>query len=230
MFKSLLFIAGMMAFTLNVFAQAENKPIKITNGPVVENLSSTGATVAWSTNVSAGSEVRYGTSPDAMKLSKRAPWGGYTHRLALAGLQAGTKYYYQVESGQAQGTGTSAKSAVLEFTTPAENPTPTNLTTPAKIGLAITLGPHIEHTTANTASVSWRTNAAASAEVKYGTDAEKLLLHEQQPWGGTEHRVLLKNLKPDTLYYYQAISAEGENAQGEGVSRVQSFRTNSAKQ
>lgn len=122
--------AGLIATTLliallSIGAQAQASdpvddplpPVRITSGPVVEHVTDTTATIAWSTNVNAGTTLRYGT--DANHLDKNAgmPWGGFTHRVYLKGLQAGTKYYFQGESAKAQGTGTSAQTDVMTFET-----------------------------------------------------------------------------------------------------------------
>ena len=39
------------------------------------------------------------------------------HRVHLKNLKPNTKYFFQVDSGQGEGTGTDAKSSVAEFTT-----------------------------------------------------------------------------------------------------------------
>lgn len=122
--------AGLIATTLlltlvSIGAQAQASdatdeqlpPVRITSGPVVEHVTESTATIAWSTNVNAGTTLRYGT--DANHLDKNAgmPWGGFTHRVYLKGLQPGTKYYFQGESGKAQGTGTSAQTDIMAFET-----------------------------------------------------------------------------------------------------------------
>jgi len=122
--------AGTIAVTLlmallSIGAQAQASdatddqlpPVRITSGPVVEHVTDTTATIAWSTNVNAGTTLRYGT--DANHLDKNAgmPWGGFTHRVYLRGLHPGTKYYFQGESAKAQGTGTSAQTDVMTFET-----------------------------------------------------------------------------------------------------------------
>jgi phosphodiesterase/alkaline phosphatase D-like protein len=169
--------------------------------------------------------VRYGTKPDELERTKQAPWGGYTHRLTLDGLQPATKYYYIVESSQGQGTGTSARSSLAEFTT--RGHAQTRAEPPLK--LAITAGPNIEKTSENSAIISWTTNANSSTIVKYGTNPDKLRYQAQQPWGGTAHRVELKGLKSDTIYYYLVQSGEGDTAAGVATSRVQAFRTPSPR-
>jgi phosphodiesterase/alkaline phosphatase D-like protein len=89
----------------------------ITNGPVVEGTTDTTAVIAWTTNVNSGTTVKYGTDQDRLSQTAEMPWGGITHRVHLKGLQPGTTYYYQVRSGQAQGSGSTAESQVLSFTT-----------------------------------------------------------------------------------------------------------------
>ncbi len=116
----LLLSCAMLAFSQTQSADSDAEqfpPVRITNGPVVEQVTDTTATIAWSTNVNSGTSLRYGT--DANRLDKTAgmPWGGFTHRVYLKDLQPGTKYFFQAESGKAQGTGTTATAAVMTFET-----------------------------------------------------------------------------------------------------------------
>ncbi|HSB74504.1 MAG TPA: fibronectin type III domain-containing protein [Terriglobales bacterium] len=96
---------------------AKAATVKLTHGPVVEGTSDKGATIAWSTNVPASSILKYGTNPQSLSQTAEVRWGGLTHRVNLRNLQPGTTYYYQVESTQAQGTGTQATSSVEQFRT-----------------------------------------------------------------------------------------------------------------
>lgn len=121
------FRAAILAMMLAAFAAAQEQtptpeadrpaPVQITHGPVVENVTDTTAIIAWSTNVNAGTSLRYGTDPDHLDKTAGMPWGGFTHRIYLKDLQPGTKYYFQAESGKAQGTGTTATAAVMSFQT-----------------------------------------------------------------------------------------------------------------
>ncbi len=96
---------------------------RITNGPVVERVGNTWATVAWSTNTGGSSVVRYGRDPNHLDRRAQAPYAvdkgrpGETHRVKIDHLRPGTTYYYVVDSGQGQGTGTEARSRVEQFTT-----------------------------------------------------------------------------------------------------------------
>jgi purple acid phosphatase-like protein len=121
------FWTTILAIPLAAFAAAQEQtptpegdqtpPVKITNGPVVENVTDTTAIIAWSTNVNAGTSLRYGTDPDHLDKTAGMPWGGFTHRVYLSNLQPGTRYFFQAESGKAQGTGTTATAAVMSFET-----------------------------------------------------------------------------------------------------------------
>lgn len=94
-------------------------PVAITHGPVVENVNVNTAIIAWSTNVNAGTTLRYGTDANHLDQTASMPWGGFTHRVYLKGLQPATKYFFQAESAKAQGTGTTATAQVMSFETKA---------------------------------------------------------------------------------------------------------------
>ena len=119
-----MLIAASIALTLSAACLTQSppdldreQPVRITSGPVVEQVTDSTATIAWSTNVNAGTTLRYGTEPDQLNLMAMMPWGGFTHRVYLKGLKAGTTYYFQAESGQGQGTGTKAQTDVARFQT-----------------------------------------------------------------------------------------------------------------
>ena len=97
-----------------------NDNVRITRGPVVENITDTTAIIAWSTNVNAGTLLHYGTDPKHLDLTAGMPWGGLTHRVNLKDLKPATVYYFQAESPGGQGTGTSAATAVASFQTKTE--------------------------------------------------------------------------------------------------------------
>jgi hypothetical protein len=95
----------------------QNDHVRITHGPVVENVTDTTAIIAWSTNVNAGTVLHYGTDPKHLDVTAGMPWGGLTHRVNLQDLKPATTYYYQAESPSGQGTGTSAATALASFQT-----------------------------------------------------------------------------------------------------------------
>lgn len=97
--------------------QAKAAPVKITKGPILEEVTDHSAIIAWSTNERAGSIVRYGTEDEKLSQTAEVPYGGPTHRVHLNNLKPGTKYFFVVDSGQGQGSGTEARSQEQSFTT-----------------------------------------------------------------------------------------------------------------
>ncbi|HEX2331049.1 MAG TPA: fibronectin type III domain-containing protein [Candidatus Angelobacter sp.] len=75
----------------------------ITNGPVIEYLTSNKAQIAWSTNKPSTGDVKFGTGFD-MNQTATATSSGNTHRAVLNNLQPNTVYIFQAESGQGQST------------------------------------------------------------------------------------------------------------------------------
>ncbi len=89
----------------------------------------------------------------------------------------------------------------------------------------IVKGPVIEWVGPTDAVISWTTNVPSSTVVRYGTAANALGQKAEKPWGGTNHRVKITGLRPDTTYFFQV---ESEHAQGTGTqaeSNPLSFRT-----
>jgi phosphodiesterase/alkaline phosphatase D-like protein len=72
--------------------------------------------------------VKYGTDPNALNQTAQGPWTSGTHRVTLNNLQANTRYWFQVQSGQAQGTGTIAQSGAYPFKTIAPGQSALNIT------------------------------------------------------------------------------------------------------
>ncbi len=120
--KSAGVLAGLSVLCMchAAFPQAQSPQsdsVQITHGPVVENVTGTTAIIAWSTNVNAGTLLRYGTDPQHLDQTASMPWGGLTHRVNLKDLKPGTIYYFQAESSEGQGTGTAAQAALASFQT-----------------------------------------------------------------------------------------------------------------
>jgi hypothetical protein len=102
--------------------------VKITQGPEIEQANSYLTIVRWTTNNPGGSPehygvVHYGTNPkDLSKTAKSPVRLNFSHsetifRVRIQGLQAGTTYYYKVESTEANGKGDGVTSEVKTFKT-----------------------------------------------------------------------------------------------------------------
>jgi phosphodiesterase/alkaline phosphatase D-like protein len=216
---------------------------RITNGPVVEKVGDTTATVAWSTDRPSSSVVKYGTDKNNLDQTAQIPWGASNvHRVELKNLKPGTQYYFSVHSAQAKNApGQKEDSEPMPFTTQSAGQQASNTGSKpadndhdaddAKNNFHISNGPVIEHVGDNRAVIAWSTNRDSTSVIKYGTDKNNLTQTAEAGRGRNIHRVELKNLKPDTQYYFQVQSSEKSNASEQAIkSQPMDFHTAAAGQ
>ncbi len=98
-------------------------------------------------------------------------------------------------------------------------------------------GPRVEGTGDTWAVIAWTTNEGGSSIVHYGTSQNTLTQTAETPYAGAKvqsgkvtHRVQIKNLQPNTTYYYQVDSGQGSGSGTESKSSVLSFQTKGAGQ
>lgn len=80
--------------------------------------------------------------------------------------------------------------------------------------IQITRQPMLQTVGDTIAVVTWRTNAASSSIVHYGTDPANLTQTAEAPWGETLHSVTIQNLQPGTRYFFSVSSGQ---ARGTGT-------------
>jgi len=91
------------------------------------SLTTSGATITWTTSEPADSQVEYGTSTSYGSTTTVNPALVLSHSVTLTGLQAATVYHYRVVSVDRGGNVT--RSADFTFTTAA----PVDVTPPASV-------------------------------------------------------------------------------------------------
>lgn len=238
----LLFVIGILALVCNLAAQTPGQAgqaLQIAKGPTIERATSNSAIISWSTNQPSSSRVWYGTDKNNLTQLAEAPFSsGNSHRVEIKNLQPNTTYYFQLESqrgvSEAEGQG------VMSFHTPAQGQAPIsnqNAQLAEKEAfetgkVKITNGPVLEQVTGNSATVAWSTNLKGSTRVNYGTDPNNLTQLAEAPWGagGLTHRVELKNLQPNTTYYFRVETGQAQGTGGAEVEsqKVMSFKTPAA--
>jgi hypothetical protein len=97
-------------------------------------------------------------------------------------------------------------------------------------GVEITQQPRVENASDNSAVIAWSTNVQAGTRVMYGTDRNHLSQTATAPWGAITHRVELKNLQPNTTYYFQVISEHASGTGTSATSNISQFRTSGSGQ
>lgn len=172
------------------------------------NLSSTGATISWTTSEGATSQIEYGTT---------AAYGSSTaldaalvtaHSQTLTGLTPNTQYNYRVISKDAAGN--QSASANATFTTLTTDP-------PAA---PIISGIGAASITTSSATIGWVTDVPADSQVEYGTTTaygSSTTLNAAQV---TAHSQTISGLVASTTYHYR-VKSRGANGvlamSGDGV-------------
>jgi phosphodiesterase/alkaline phosphatase D-like protein len=101
-------------------------------------------------------------------------------------------------------------------------------TAPKSDALTITHGPTVEFTGSDRAIIAWSTNASSGTIVTYGTDQKDLSKKAEAPWGALTHRVTLKNLQPNTIYFFKVDSPHGAGTGTTAESTILQFQTKAA--
>ena len=160
------------------------------------SITTSGATIIWTTDEASDSQVDYGISPTLGSSTVLNAVPVTSHSQALAGLNPGTLYYYRVKSRDTAGN--LAASAGSTFTTaiPAD-------TTPPVIS-SVSAG----SITTSGATITWTTNEASNSQVEYGTSPSLGNSTAVNASLATGHSQALAGLNPGTLYYYRVKSRD----------------------
>ena len=174
---------------------------------VVSGVTSSSATVAWSTNEAASSAVDYGltTSFESGTVSSSAL--ATAHSVSLAGLGAGQTYYFRVRSSDSASN--QATSSTQTFST-------TDSTAPIISSVSVV------DVTTSSARLTWTTDEAATSVVSYGLTSS----YGQSRLNSslvTSHSILLTGLAQATTYHFQVLSADASSNQS--FSSDQTFTT-----
>jgi len=171
----------------------------VISGVQAINITSTSATIIWTTDDAADSVVNYGnttalgsTASDSALVTD--------HAIGLTNLAPATLYYYEVRSTNAGGLTRVDNNggAYYTFTT-----TATPDTTPPVIS-----GVQAIDITLTSATIIWTTDEPADSVVNYGNTTA--LVHTASDARlVTSHMVSLGGLDPETTYYYEVQSTDG---------------------
>ncbi|NKE72133.1 fibronectin type III domain-containing protein [Candidatus Manganitrophus noduliformans] len=161
------------------------------------SITSAGATISWSTNEAATSQVEYGVTTSYGSSSALNSTLVTGHSRVLSGLNPSTTYHYRVISRDAAGnTGTSGDRT---FTTSAAPDT----TAPAISGIGAS------NITTTAATISWTTNESSDTQIQYGTTTSYGSSTTLNTTLTTNHSQQVTGLLPATLYHYRVRSRDG---------------------
>jgi hypothetical protein len=172
-----------------------------TTPPVISAISAgsvtaAGATISWTTNESADTQVEYGTTTGYGSATTLNAALSTSHSQALSALTAGTLYHYRVKSRDAAGNLATSPDSSFTTATSAD-------TTPPVIS-AVNAG----SVTAAGATISWTTNESADTQVEYGTTTGYGSATTLNAAPSTSHSQALSALTAGTLYHYRVKSRD----------------------
>lgn len=178
------------------------------------NITSSGATITWTTNESADSQVEYGITSDYGSQTTLDTNLVTSHSVSISSLSASTLYHYRVKSKDAASN--LATSSDYTFTTASSSVTIIDYPNITDVN-AVDI-------TANSARITWTTNMPATAQVEYGLTPIITGSYEfkTEEFGvlNTGHSVNLTKLKGKTTYYYRVKSKNAysyENISAESI-------------
>lgn len=188
--------------------------------PVISNISSsnitqTSSVVAWDTDISASSQVFYGTSSGSYTDQTSLDSDLVTsHSAALLGLSADTTYYYIVKSVSQYGKVTTSSE---HFFTTLEEDAPPDLTDPEITDISVVFISTTE------ATITWVTDEASTSQVEFGLTTGYGSITTPDTDLVTSHSVTLTGLEPGTLYHFRVKSKDA--LENEAVSEDNNFVT-----
>lgn len=169
----------------------------VISGVASGSLTQNSATVSWTTNEPADTQVEYGTTTAYGSTTTLNAALVISHSQVVAGLTAGTLYHYRVRSKDA--TGNLSISGDFSFTTQAAG---SDTTPPVISGIG---GSNI---TSSSAVISWTTNEPADSQVEYGLTTGYGSSTPLNSTFTTSHSRLISGLQSSTLYHYRVRSRD----------------------
>ncbi len=161
----------------------------------VSAVTGTSATITWTTNTPADSEVDYGPTTSYGRYPWVVPGLVTAHSVTLSPLATNTLYHFRVRSIDASGNeGISGDST---FTTGVDVSPP----------FFSAISPFV--ILSNSATITWTTSSPADSQVDYGTTASYGSSTALDPTLATAHSQTLTGLTSSTLYHYRVKSRVG---------------------
>jgi hypothetical protein len=172
-----------------------------TTAPTISNVSSSsitssGATITWTTNEASDTQVDYGTSTSYGSSTTLNTTMVTSHTASLGGLSASTVYHYRVKARDAAGNLATSGDFTFATSAPPDTTAPTISTVSSS------------NITSSGATISWTTNEASDSQVDYGTSTSYGSTAALNTSMVTSHSQALSNLSAGTLYHYRVKSRD----------------------
>ena len=181
------------SYTFTTLPSSPLAPVISSVTPI--SVGSSTATLTWTTDLPASSQVSYGTTTAYGFSSVLNSSLVTSHSVTVTGLAPSTTYDFGVVSANAAGQSTSSPN--YTFTTSASSAAAPFVSYIAFWGI-----------TGSGVTISWSTNVPANTAVAYGTTAALGQITPIQTSLTSSHGVTLTGLSPSTTYYFVAQSTD----------------------
>jgi hypothetical protein len=161
---------------------------------VQSNAASNGATVTWTTNEAADTQVEWGLTTSYGNTTPLDMSRTTAHSVSLTGLQPETQYHFRVLSRDAAGNLTMSQDFTLTTAEP-------DTVAPIVSSVQSTAG-------SSGATISWATDEAADAQVEWGLTTSYGNTTPLDTTPDTSHSVPLSGLQPETEYHFRVKSRD----------------------
>jgi hypothetical protein len=161
-------------------------------------ITTSGATIGWTTDEGADTQVEYGTTTAYGTTTPLNTALVTIHSQGLSGLTPSTTYHYRVRSRDASNNLTT--SGDFSFSTAAPDTTPPVISAVSASGITTT-----------SATIGWTTDELANTQVEYGTTAAYGTMTTLDPALENAHSQTLSGLTPSTTYHYRVRSRDASN-------------------
>jgi hypothetical protein len=187
----------------NESGYSEEVPVTIldTTPPLIsavaaKNLTTSGATITWTTDEPSDSQVDYGISAGYGASSPLNSQLVTSHSVTLTGLSASATYHYRVNSRDASGRlATSNDYTFITLAPDAAPPIISNIS--------------VNSISPNSATIKWTTHEPADSQVEYGQSAAYGSMSPLAPNLQPDHSVVLIGLSASTEYHFRVLSRDG---------------------
>ncbi|MEW6052142.1 MAG: fibronectin type III domain-containing protein [Candidatus Zixiibacteriota bacterium] len=178
-------------------------PVLVYSNVTVTDISSSSASLSWTTSLLATSQVEYGPTTQYGFATTRDANKVLNHTVVITGLSAATTYHFRLLCDPGNGVQQSSDSSFV-----------TSLATGGEVAIS---GEEVWFVTDSSALVMWTTSVAATSQVQYGARGRYKKSTPEDKSYAVGHSVYLQRLSPKTTYTYRVVSAEpsGTRAYGE---------------
>ncbi|MEN8262198.1 MAG: PKD domain-containing protein [Nitrospirota bacterium] len=194
----------------NKYVESIDSQPPVISGVYADNITRSNATINWTTNEAADTQIEYGTTLSYGYITSPDPVLVNTHIQTIS-VAPSTEYFYRVLSRDASGN--LAVSGSYVFTSAEQ----LDLTLPVISNVQVT------NLTSSSATISWMTDEASTSMVEYGImpNYESITSNDQNLV--TIHSVDIAGLSSYTAYTFRVISMD--SAYNDAVSGNYSFTT-----